>query len=114
MGIGATMKFYEEDGIITAKQAIKRSQEGKEDSIVRESIRTVMSYVKRTSQYGYWETRIFNQPAISDEIKDILADMGYKFRIEPYYSSRPDWVRWDWIISWGPKAYGDRWPINKE
>jgi len=107
------MKFTEDDGIITAKQATKRSQNGTEDSLTREAVRGIMAYVKRSSEYGYWNTTIWNNPVMSDEIKDILTDLGYKFYFKPCGTSRPDWVRWDWIISWGPEAYGDNWPIKK-
>jgi hypothetical protein len=73
-----------------------------------------MGQIDKFSEYGYRRCFVGSQPVMPDEVKDILTDLGYKFRHKVCVTSRPDRVRWDWVISWGPKADGDNWPIKKE
>ncbi len=74
------MKFTKEDGVITAKEATNRCKNGKDDSVVREQIRTIMVRIKLLSGYGIniikEQTSTIYQKLQNETIKE-LEKLGY-------------------------------------
>ena len=78
------MKFTEEDQIITAEEAKKRSAVGQEDSLIRESIREIMSEIKQRSYYGYraithWVR--LREDKEFETIKKEVKKLGFKIKL---------------------------------
>lgn len=97
------MRFTEEDGIITAEEARERSSLGTDDSLVREAVRDVMTYVKRSSYYGFRSTTlILNYQIPSDLVRKEIEALGYTLEYkESYWQPRKDKIiNYDWTIYW--------------
>lgn len=64
------MKFKEEDSVITAKEAIEKSANSMDDSLIRDGFRRIMSNIRAIAPYGYQHTCVYGNDWSGSWLKD--------------------------------------------
>lgn len=100
------MKFYPEDGIITATDAAAISVTRTEDSLVRELIRKAMRRIRYDSEYGHRSTTMFPDisknapdPDYGNKALEILKSYGYQIK-EDHLPEMLIYFQNMWTITW--------------